>query len=323
MILLAVVIFRSYRNKKRANKLLAEQKSEIEFKNVELEQQKEEITAQRDEIETQSVVITEQRDVALRQKKEITDSIHYAKRIQNAILPTRKMFAEDLSDYFILFQPRDIVSGDFYWMTKKNRKLIIAAADCTGHGVPGAFMSMLGVSFLNEIVNKAQITESNLILEKLRENVIESLHQTGKDDEAKDGMDIALCIIDTENNTLQFSGAYNPLYLINKNGENQEITEIKPDRMPIGIYMSNMKPYTERTISLQKGDTLYIFSDGYIDQFGGEHGRKLKAQSFKNILLEIQQLSMSEQKLYLENFMKNWQKSRSQIDDILVIGMRY
>lgn len=323
MILLAFVIFKSYRNKQKANKLLAEQKSEIEYKNVELQQQKEEITAQRDEIETQSELIANQRDIALRQKKEITDSIHYAKRIQNAVLPSHKLFVDYLSDYFILFQPRDIVSGDFYWMTQQNGKLIVAAADCTGHGVPGAFMSMLGVSFLNEIVNKGQISESHLILEKLREHVIESLHQTGKEDEAKDGMDIALCIIDPEKNELQFSGAYNPLYLVRKNVETPEISEIKPDRMPIGIYMNNNKQYTNKTVSLQKGDTFYIFSDGYIDQFGGKHGRKLKSQTYKQILLEIQHLSMSEQKEYLENYIMNWKGSLNQIDDILIIGMRY
>jgi len=323
MILLAVVIYRSYRNKQKANKLLADQKQEIEYKNVELEQQKEEITAQRDEIESQSVVIIGQRDVALRQKKEITDSIQYAKRIQNAILPTRKMFTDDLEDYFILFQPRDIVSGDFYWMAKQNEKLIITAADCTGHGVPGAFMSMLGVSFLNEIVNKGQLSESHLILDKLRENVIESLHQTGKDDEAKDGMDIALCVFDTNKNELQFSGAYNPLYIVRKQSETPEIIEVKPDRMPIGIYMSTMKPYTQKIIPIQKGDTFYIFSDGYIDQFGGQKGLKLKSRNFKEILLEIQHLSMQEQKHYLENYMKNWRDSRNQIDDILIIGIRY
>jgi serine phosphatase RsbU (regulator of sigma subunit) len=185
MLIIAVISIVNYRRKVKANKLLKAQKEEIEFQKVELEQRNEEILAQRDEIEVKNTLITEQRDLALRQKQEITDSIQYAQRIQEAVLPDKLDFGSDIDDYFILYAPKDIVSGDFYWMTKADDKLIVIAADCTGHGVPGAFMSMLGVTFLNEIVNKDRILTANEILNKLREKVIESLHQ--KDRETKDG----------------------------------------------------------------------------------------------------------------------------------------
>jgi tetratricopeptide (TPR) repeat protein len=320
MIVIAIVLIRGYRIKTRANKLLSAQKKEIESKNVELGQQNEEILAQRDEIESINEIVTEQRDIAVKAKKEITDSITYALRIQEAVLPHREMLMGKIPDYFILFRPRDIVSGDFYWMTEMSGKIIIAAADCTGHGVPGAFMSMLGVSFLNEIVIKDKTTNANQILNSLRDKVIESLHQ--KDRETKDGMDISLTIIDPANKEIQYSGAYNSLYIISDSNTDKIINTIKGDRMPIGIHMKEPLEFTNHTYKYKTGDSVYMMSDGYIDQFGGKEGRKLKIAKFQNLLLSIQNENMQKQKIVLNEFIETWMGDLKQIDDILVIGMK-
>jgi len=251
-------------------------------------------------------------------KQAITDSIHYASRIQSAILPPPEYIANYLSEHFILWKPRDIVSGDFYWMTEHNNKVIITAADCTGHGVPGAFMSMLGVSFLNEIVNKNEVTQANEILNQLRENVIRSLHQTGKENEAKDGMDISMCVFDFQSMTLQFAGAYNPLIMI----RDGEATQIKADKMPIGIYFKGQKSFTNNEIKIQKDDCFYISSDGYVDQFGGDDGRKFMSKKFKELLVEIHHNPMSVQREILNHEIETWRGKLEQIDDILVIGVR-
>lgn len=283
VLLFSIQVFRSYQRKKRDNKLLAEQNEKIE-----------------------------------KQKEEITDSIKYAKRIQSAILPSAELAEEILPEHFILFRPRDIVSGDYYWMNKVGNKVIIVAADCTGHGVPGAFMSMLGVSFLNEIVNKNNIEQPNLILNHLRKSVKNTLGQTGKEGEAKDGMDIALCLLDYDNMTLQYAGAYNPLWLY----RNGELIEQKADKMPIGIYIREKDSFTNHEIKLQKGDTFYIFSDGYADQFGGENGSKFKSKPFKRLLANIQSKSMMEQGMILDGNFDDWRGNYEQIDDVIVIGVR-
>ena len=252
-------------------------------------------------------------------KQEIEDSIIYASRIQQAVVPSMDLAKKILPDNFIYWKPRDIVSGDFYWFSKVGKKVIIVAADCTGHGVPGAFMSMLGVSFLTEIVGKyGEDTRANLTLNSLRSNVKKMLKQRGEKDEAKDGMDISLCVLDLENDVLQFAGAYNPLYLI----RNGELIVYKADKMPIGIHIFEKESFTNHEIQLQKGDTFYIFSDGYVDQFGGEKGRKFMVKPFKELLLEIQDKSMDEQKAILDDVLTHWMKGFNQIDDILVIGFR-
>ena len=262
-------------------------------------------------------VVRQKEDIA-EKNKSITDSIEYAKRIQKAILPSRELANEILPEHFILFRPRDIVSGDFYWMTKKDNLIVIIAADCTGHGVPGAFMSMLGVSFLNEIVNKHNIIKANSILNSLRDDVKKTLSQTGKEGEAKDGMDIALCIVDTDNMKMQYAGAYNPLYLY----RNNELIEIKADRMPIGIYIKEKESFTNHEIDIQKNDTFYIFSDGYSDQFGGPDGRKFKTKEFKKLLLSIHKKPLIEQKEILNKKIDNWKGDYDQLDDIIVLGIR-
>ena len=288
LFLLVFIVYRNYRRKKRDNELLQKQKKEIEY----------------------------QHDQISRQKQSITDSIHYAKRIQTALLPPDEIVNNLLPEYFILYEPRDIVSGDYYWISQKEEKVILVAADCTGHGVPGAFMSMLGISFLNEIVNKEIELKSDVILNELRNYVITSLRQTGQTGESKDGMDISLTIIDFAKNELQFSGAYNPLYII----KNSELNQIKADKMPIGISDKFHIPFSSHLIKLEKGDTFYMFSDGYVDQFGGPKGKNFMSKAFKKLLLEIQNESMSEQEKILNDTLCSWKGNNEQIDDILVVG---
>ena len=257
-----------------------------------------------------NIVLTEQ-------KKQITDSIVYAERIQRALLPPKEQLDEILNEYFILLKPLHIVSGDFYWIKEINQYIIIAAADCTGHGVPGAFMSMLGISFLNEIVSKEGITQANHILNELRQYVKTSLKQTGKEDDAKDGMDMALYAINKDTLKLQFAGAYNPLFIIRDN----ELIALKPDRQPIAIHVKE-KDFTNTVFQLQTNDVLYSFSDGFIDQFGGEKGKKFMIKNFKKLLLDIHKKSFKEQKEILNNELINWSGNYDQLDDILVIGIK-
>jgi serine phosphatase RsbU (regulator of sigma subunit) len=264
-----------------------------------------------------TAVIKRQKDEIELQKQEIMDSILYAQRIQKAVLPSSDEIRKILPENFILFLPRDIVSGDFYWMTRKDDYSVIAAVDCTGHGVPGAFMSMLGVSFLNEIVNQLKELKANLILEQLRKLVKTTLSQS-YDAETKDGMDIALCIINNKTRQLQYSGAFNPLYLI----RNNNLTEIKGDRMPIGIYGYTETEFVNNEMQLQKHDCLYIFSDGYSDQFGGTNGKKLLTKNLKEILLNIHTKPMQSQKEILYETFHQWRGNYKQIDDVLIIGLR-
>jgi len=318
---LAIVIFRSYKTKQRDNKILSEQK--------------EEILTQRDEIQKQKDIAEGQRDQIGKQKQQITDSILYAKRIQNVLLPPDDLISEFLPAHFILFKPRDIVSGDFYWAVKKDEKVIITAADCTGHGVPGAFMSMLGMSFLNEIVNNQPWESAGEILTLLRADVKRNLRQTGKEGEAQDGMDIALCIFDFGQMKLQYAGAYNPCYVVRKNngvpipedyekieeGDNVLIN-IRADRMPIGIYLKEKKSFSNNELQIQKDDKVYIFSDGYADQSGGNDKRKLMSRNFQKLLLSICDQPFEEQRLSLDKAHNDWRGKLEQVDDILVIGIK-
>lgn len=293
----------------------------LKVKNRKLEQlvlnRTAEIRMQKEEISSQYDLATKQRDLIGHQKKEITDSIHYASRIQNAVIPSSEFIANLINDYFILFKPKDIVSGDFYWAGKQNNTVIIIAADCTGHGVPGAFMSMLGTAFLNEIVNKEGITEPNEILNSLRKFVIKSLKQEHEQSKSKDGMDMSVFCLDTENNKLEYAGANNPLYLY----RNNELIETKANKMPVAIYVK-MEEFTKHEFQLEKGDTLYMFSDGYADQFGGPKNRKFMYKPFKRLLLEFQDKSMADQKDILDKAFEDWRGENEQIDDVLVVGIR-
>jgi len=261
--------------------------------------------------------IQRQKDEIAEQKKEIMDSIYYARRIQKAVLPDDHLVNKNMPEHFVLYLPRDIVSGDFYWIAEKEANTIFAAADCTGHGVPGAFMSMLGMSYLKEIVNKSKRLSSARILDKLRDHVKATLSQSTKGGQ-QDGMDIALCILNKDKKSLQYSGAFHPLYLI----RNGNLSEYKPDLMPIGIYIRKEKPFKSHNIRTTKGDCYYIFSDGYADQFGGENRKKFLARSFKKLLLSIHEKPMAEQREILYETLKQWMDGYEQVDDILVIGFR-
>lgn len=269
-------------------------------------------------IKEKTAEIREQKDEIEKKNQEITASIKYAERIQKAVVPSYERASELLPEHFVLWRPRDIVSGDFWWMTQKNGKVVIVAADCTGHGVPGAFVSMLGVSFLNEIVNKMEQIKASEILNQLRYHVKTTMKQTGKEGEAKDGMDLALVVLDLSNQKIQYAGAYNPLYLI----RNNELIEVKADRNPIGIYIKELESFTNHEIEVSKGDTIYIFSDGYVDQFGGGDGRKFKSKQFKELLMSIQKQSMLEQEMLLDQTIDDWRGEFEQVDDIIIVGIR-
>lgn len=288
-------------------------------------------------------IVRERTAVVVKQKEELESSIHYAKRIQMALLPSQSILTDNIRENFILFRPRDIVSGDFYWMMRKGERLYIVAADCTGHGVPGAFMSLLGMSFLDEIIDKESAPRADYVLNQLRLHVTESLKQSGGDDEAKDGMDMGLLVIDYSAKRIEFSGAYNPCFRVRKlteeeAGNYEENSEemhdgsmsngkyimetIYASKMPIGISSRMHEEFVFYEWDLEKGISYYLFSDGYIDQFGGAHGRKFMKKNFKRLILEIQDCQMDKQRELLENNLIDWMGQSPQIDDILVLGIR-
>lgn len=244
---------------------------------------------------------------------EILDSINYAKRIQNAILPAKKSIDSHLPNSFVLYKPKDIVAGDFYWLEHKNGIVLFAAADCTGHGVPGAMVSVVCNNGLNRSVREHGLTKPGEILDKTRDIILEEFEKSEED--VKDGMDIALCTIN--GSTLQYAGANNPLWII----RNGELIETKPDKQPIGKF-DKQTPYTTHQFELQKEDTIYIFSDGYVDQFGGVKGKKFKAKALKEMLLSIQQHPMNKQHDILEENFETWRGDLEQIDDVCVFGVR-
>jgi serine phosphatase RsbU (regulator of sigma subunit) len=252
------------------------------------------------------------------QKEEITASIEYASRIQMAMLPMEDHFKESFSDYFILFKPRDIVSGDFYWIGEDDSSIFFTVADCTGHGVPGAFMSTMGISTLNEIVANKHSLQANTVLNLLREKTKTSLHQTGKTGEAADGMDIAFCVLNKNRRTLQFSGAYNPMFIF----QGGEFKEYRADRMPIGIHYGDERSFTNFVITVCRGDTVYIFSDGFTSQFGGPDGVKYKTSNLRKLLKEIYYRPMVEQRNILEIEFARWRGTEAQVDDITILGIR-
>lgn len=292
---------------------------EIRMQNEVLEEQKEELETQKEEISSQRDLAEEQRDQIEVQKEEIQASIRYAHFIQTAVLPPKSQLDTILKDYFILNKPRDIVSGDFFWVAQNSSHIFFSVGDCTGHGVPGSFMSMLGLSALNDIVKSLQICTASTILNLLRDRVQESLHQgVDKEPVARDGMDIALCIFDGQSHKLQFAGAHNPLYII-RNGELQVIPADKTD---IGSYVIDKKEFTNHEIQCEEGDQLYLFSDGYVDQFGGPKGKKYKSLKFREFLASIHNESMVRQKVLLDEEIEIWKGDFRQVDDILIMGMK-
>lgn len=254
-----------------------------------------------------------------KQQKQIKDSIEYASRIQDAILPELEAIEQKLNlEHFLFFQPKDVVSGDFPFFEKKNGKKIIAAADCTGHGVPGAFMSILGYSLLTEIIHNNNELKADEILNQLRDHIIQALKQNNEIGMPKDGMDISLCIIDEKNKKIEFAGAYQVMLYIS----NGTMNRIKGDKMPVGIHYKEKKPFSLIELQYKKGDMLYLFTDGYPDQFGGKHKKKLRLRNFQDILHTIHHEGMETQKKMLQKSLKNWMGSCEQLDDVLVMGIR-
>jgi serine phosphatase RsbU (regulator of sigma subunit) len=300
VLIILIFIVRSFQQKKRANRLLATQKIKIEEKNT-----------------------------------EITDSINYAKRIQQAVLKSEEREFSAIPEHFILFKPKDIVSGDFYWMLEKQDSIYLTVADCTGHGVPGAFMSMLGIAFLNEINANERLLSPAEILNQLREKIIKELGQKGVLGESRDGMDISLLRIDKLTNNVQWAGANNPFWVASTNNELKTVItdvlpiensaysfyDIKPNKQPIGYHV-NKQPFTNHQVNLNKGDLLYLFTDGYPDQFGGEKGKKFMKKRFKELLIKNIELSILTQKEELDLNFENWRGDLEQLDDVCVIGIK-
>jgi serine phosphatase RsbU (regulator of sigma subunit) len=271
----------------------------------------EEVVRQKEEIEIQSGKL----EILY---KHVTDSIRYAKRLQDAILPPVQYVKQLMPESFILFKPKDIVSGDFYWMNVKDDKVLVAAVDCTGHGVPGAFMSLVGNNMLNQVVKDNQLVDAGIVLDKLNTLAAATISQKSEDGAVRDGMDLTLCIIDHEKMTIDYAGANNPLYYF----RDGQYNEIKSDKFPIGYYSEEKKNFTNNHISVMKGDTFYIFSDGYADQFGGPKGKKFMVNQFRTLLMRIHKMPMDQQKEILNQTIEEWRGGLEQVDDILVIGFR-
>ncbi len=290
--------------KRRLEQQVRERTHELEVANTEIEAQRDFAQSQRDQIALQ--------------QKSIMDSITYAQTIQNSLLPSARTLKTMLPEHFVLFKPRDVVSGDYYWFSEHESHYYVAAADCTGHGVPGAFMSMLGMALMNEIVSKNPAIDADAMLNDLRRQIIKNLHQRGDPDAARDGMDMVVCKIDRQENLLQFAGANNPLYLI----RDGELIEYKTDKMPVSIH-DIMHPFNSLEIRLLPGDQIYIFSDGYADQFGGPKKKKLKYRPFKELLVSNSGKKMHEQGIILDREFEQWKGDLEQIDDVVVIGLKF
>jgi len=304
------------RNLKKAKDLLEE---EVKNRTREIRKQKEEIESQRDEIEAQRNHVFNQMTQIEKQNKDITASIQYASRIQKAMLPGNINYQNYFREHFIYLLPRNIVSGDFYYMNKKKDNLIIAAADCTGHGVPGAFMSVLGISLLNQVITQLPDTlNAGEILTELTIEVKKALRQSGRAAERKDGMDMALCILNPHKQAIHFSGAFNSLFIV----RNGEIIRYKGDRMPVGIYINEKGEFTNHEIEVRKNDMLYLFSDGYPDQIGGEKKHKYLMKNLRTLFLEISEYDAARQKEALQKTFESWKGKESQVDDVLVMGFR-
>lgn len=303
---------------RQRTKTIEEQNTEITAQRDSLAQQNEAILQQNEEIEAQRDEIEKQRDKIAHQNLEITQSITYAKKIQSSLLPHDSFFTEVFKDHFILFEPRDIVSGDFYWATEMNGRVAVMASDCTGHGVPGAFMSMLGISILNKLTEINPHSDSASILFSLRDEIVHLFSQSGSNPTQKDGMDGSLCIFDFPKKKVYFAGAYNPLILIRDN----KAVEYKADRMPIGLTDHIDKRFVLHEIDLKPNDCLYMFSDGYPDQFGGPNFKKFKKRTFVTLLEEINAMPMNKQKKRLLTVFNDWKGEQEQIDDVLVIGLK-
>lgn len=327
--------------------LVRKKNSRLKAQQAEIAAQNETLQMKNDEIISINQEITKQKAVIEEANKSMTDSIVYAKRIQTAVAPNPEFLSKFHFDYFMFFRPRDIVSGDYYWFyADKQDHLFIVAADCTGHGVPGAFMSMLGVSLFNKVVVERQIIQPNLILNEMRKEVKLALHQDSINSSQKDGMDLSLVRIDLDTMMMHFAAANNTGYLIQHfdesqreeisktlakpehlrefgNGQLMKLTLMPADPMPIGVYLREKESFTMTSYQLRPGDTFYLSSDGYIDQFGGKFGRKFLSRNFVKLLMDINDKPMAEQEKTVIETHDNWRGLEyDQLDDIIVIGVR-
>jgi len=272
-----------------------------------------------EKVKERTTEVVKQKEIIEEKNKHITDSIIYAKRIQRAILPPEETFNSYLNNSFVLYKPKDIVSGDFYWIEKKENKILFAVVDCTGHGVPGAFMSIIGYNGLNQIVNEYNVTQPDEILNRLNSIITNTLKQHADQSKIRDGMDMSVCCIDLKERKLEYAGANNPIFIVREG----VVKEVKADKHPIGNFVGEKEfHFTNNRIELEEGDSLYLFSDGYADQFGGPRGKKLKYTQFRELLLKHHLKPMKQQKIILDALFEEWRGDLEQIDDVCVIGLR-
>lgn len=309
LLIFGTVRWRTAKLKHRQKEL----ETEVDNATKEIREQKNEAEKQRSEAEKQRDEVSKQKEIVEEAHKEIRDSINYAKRIQSAILPPQKLVKEYLPESFILYKPKDVVAGDFYWMEHRDGKVLFAAADCTGHGVPGAMVSVVCNNGLNQSVREHGLAEPGKILDKTREIVIAEFEKS--EEEVKDGMDISLCALN--GHTLQWAGANNPIWIV----RDGELMGTKPDKQAIGK-IDNPTPFTTHEFTLEQGDSIYIFTDGFQDQFGGEKGKKFKPANFKKLLLSIQSEPMKKQLEIIDAAFEEWKGNLEQVDDVCVIGVR-
>jgi len=315
LLLIGLVVFRIVQIERKAMKLFLQ-------KNAEIQQQKDEIQMQKDEIHMQKNLISQKKQILEHKNKEIMHSVNYASKIQSALLPDEQILKDNFSEYFLLFKPRDIVSGDFYWFDKQEQKMIIVAADCTGHGISGALMSMLGVSFLSEIVKVEGLNDPGNLLNQLHNKIKDAFRQSLKNNDVQDAIDMALCIIDKKLNKLEFAGAHNCILIVRNTNDEMNITELKGDRNSISV-MENEDIFTTKSFDIQKDDIIYLFTDGYLNQFGGKEDKKFKLKNFKDLVQKINEKPLAEQQKIIEKKLDSWIGDDDQVDDVLIIGIKY
>jgi serine phosphatase RsbU (regulator of sigma subunit) len=305
-----------------ANEKLSTEKERLAAEKAKIEEKVKKLWSQSTAIHKEKERINELKLEIEEKHQEIIDSVNYAKRIQSALLASHKLLGDNLPEHFILFQPKDIVSGDFYWATtvgtEDQRQFCLVAADSTGHGVPGAIMSILNISCLSEAVNAQKLISPNQILDYTRHRIMEHMANDGSAEGGKDGMDAVICNFDFTNNKLQFAAANNPLWLI----RNNELLEYKPDKMPVGKAMGEIKPFTLQEIDLQKGDLVIMITDGFADQFGGPKGKKFMYKPLKELIKSLCNASLQNLKQEMIANFENWKGTSEQVDDVLIIGVR-
>ncbi len=251
--------------------------------------------------------------------KDMLDSIQYASRIQEAILPDVQKFKNVFQDAFVLYLPKDVVSGDYYFIYQKQNKIFVAVVDCTGHGVPGALMSIIANGILKEVIVKKEIEDPAKILYALDDELLVALNKNNDSEITNDGMDVAICVFDLEKSTMDFSGAFRPMLMVRSN----ELIEFEANRYPIGFYGDAKKEFNTQHLNIKKDDTFYLFTDGYCDQFGGEQKKKFNRKRFKELLLTAQGMEMNEQESFLQYALNNWKQDEQQVDDVLVMGIKF